>query len=37
MVRLVTRIAAKICAYTYAFLVNQRLERPQGQIKDLWA
>src|SRR5918998_3019742 len=37
LVGLVTRIAAKICAYTYAFLVNRRLERPQGQIKDLWA
>ena len=37
LVGLVTRIAAKICAYTYAFLVNRRLKRPQGQIKDLWA
>jgi hypothetical protein len=37
LVGLVTRIAAKICAYTYAFLVNRRLERPQGRIKDLWA
>ncbi len=37
LVGLVTRIAAKICAYTYAFLVNRRLGRPQGQIKDLWA
>jgi hypothetical protein len=34
---LATRIAAKICAYTYAFLVNRRLGRPQGWIKDLWA
>jgi hypothetical protein len=37
LVGLATRIAAKICAYTYAFLVNQRLERPHGRIKDLWA
>ena len=37
LVGLVTRIAAKICAYTYAFLVNRRLGRPQGRIKDLWA
>ncbi len=34
---LVTRIAAKICAYTYAFLVNRLLGRPQGRIKELWA
>ncbi|MCA1715685.1 MAG: transposase [Actinobacteria bacterium] len=38
LVGLVTRIAAKITAYTYAFfLVNRRLGRPQGQIKELWA
>ena len=37
LVGLATRIAAKICAYTYAFLVNRHLERPQGRIKDLWA
>jgi hypothetical protein len=37
LVGLVTRIASKICAYTYAFVVNHRLERPQGRIKDLWA
>jgi hypothetical protein len=37
LVGLITSIAAKICAYTYAFMVNRRLERPQGQIKDLWA
>jgi hypothetical protein len=37
LVGLITRIAAKICAYTYAFMVNRRLERPQGRIKDLWA
>ena len=34
---LATRIAAKICAYTYAFLVNRVLGRPQGHIKELWA
>jgi hypothetical protein len=34
---LATRIAAKITAYTYAFLVNRRLSRPQGRVKDLWA
>ena len=34
---LATRIAAKITAYTYAFLVNRRLGRPQGKIKELWA
>jgi hypothetical protein len=37
LVGLATRIAAKIAAYTYAFLVNRRLDRPQGHIKDLWA
>jgi hypothetical protein len=37
LVGLATRIAAKICAYTYAFLVNRHLGRPQGWIKDLWA
>ena len=37
LVGLVTRIAAKICAYTYAFYVNRLFGRPQGQIKDLWA
>lgn len=37
LVGLATRIAAKICAYTYAFLVNRRLGRPQGRIKELWA
>ena len=35
LVGLATRIAAKICAYTYAFLVNRHLDRPQGRIKDL--
>ena len=37
LVGLVTRIAAKICAYTYAFLVNRKLGRSQGRIKELWA
>jgi len=37
LVGLATRIAAKITAYTYAFLVNRLLGRPQGRIKDLWA
>ena len=37
LVWLATRIAAKIAAYTYAFLVNRRLDRPQGRIKELWA
>jgi hypothetical protein len=37
LVGLATRIAAKIAAYTYAFLVNRRLGRPKGRIKDLWA
>jgi hypothetical protein len=31
------RIAAKICAYTYAFLVNRHPDRPQGRVKELWA
>jgi hypothetical protein len=37
LVGLATRIAAKIAAYTYAFLVNRALGRPQGHIKELWA
>jgi len=37
LVGLATRIAAKIAAYTYAFLVNRLLDRPQGHIKELWA
>jgi hypothetical protein len=37
MVGLATRIAAKIAAYTYAFLINRMLGRPQGKIKELWA
>ena len=35
LVGLATRIAAKICAYTYAFLINLVLGRPQGHIKEL--
>jgi hypothetical protein len=37
LVGLATRIAAKICAYTYGFQVNRLLGRPQGRIKELWA
>jgi Transposase DDE domain len=37
LVGLATRIAAKICAYTYAFQINRHLGRSQGAIKDLWA
>ena len=37
LVGLVSRIAAKITAYTYAFLVNRMLNRPQGRIRELWA
>jgi hypothetical protein len=37
LVGLATRIAAKITAYTYAFLVNRMLGRPQSKIKELWA
>lgn len=34
---LATRIAAEITAYTYACVVNRRLGRPQGRIKELGA
>ncbi len=37
LVGLITRIAAKMTAYTYAFLINRMLGRPQGRIKELWA
>lgn len=37
LVGLVTRIAAKITAYTYGFYINRLLGRPQGHIKGLWA
>jgi len=36
LVGLVSRIAAKMTAYTYAFLVNRIMGRPQGRIKELW-
>jgi hypothetical protein len=34
---LVTRIAAKVAAYTYGMYVNRLFGRPQGRIKELWA
>jgi Transposase DDE domain len=37
LVGLVTRIAAKVAAYTNAFLINRMMARPQGRIKELWA
>ncbi len=37
LVGLVTRIAAKLAAYTYGFYVNRLLGRAQGHIKELWA
>ena len=37
LVGFATRIAAKMKAYTYAFLINRMLGRPQGKIKELWA
>jgi hypothetical protein len=37
LVGLATRIAAKMTAYTYAFMDNRMLCRPQGRIKELWA
>jgi hypothetical protein len=37
LVGVATRIAAKVCAYTYAFVVNRMLGRSQGHIKELWA
>jgi Transposase DDE domain len=37
LVGLATRIAAKMTAYTYAFLINRMLGRPQGRIKELWS
>ncbi len=37
LVGLVTRIAAKMTAYTYGLYVNRLLGRPQGRIKELWA
>ena len=37
LVGLAARIAAKICVYTYAFLINRMLGRQQGKINELWA
>ena len=37
LVGLVTRIAAKVAAYTYGMYVNRLIGRPQGCIKELWA
>jgi hypothetical protein len=37
LVGLATRIAAKVAAYTYGFLLNRMLGRPQGRIRELWA
>jgi hypothetical protein len=37
LVGLATRIAAKVCAYTYGLYVNRLLGRPQGRVKELWA
>ena len=34
---LVTRIAAKVAAYTYGLYINRLIGRPQGRIKELWA
>jgi hypothetical protein len=34
---LVTRVAAKVAAYTYGLYINRLLGRPQGRIKELWA
>ncbi len=36
LVGLVTRIAAKMTAYTCGLYVNRLLGRPQGRIKELW-
>ena len=37
LVGLLTRIGAKVAAYTYGLYVNRLLGRPQGRIKELWA
>lgn len=37
LVGLATRIAAKVTAYAYGFLVDRTMGRPQGRIKELWA
>ncbi|MDP9437922.1 MAG: transposase [Actinomycetota bacterium] len=36
-VGLATRIAAKLCSYTYGLYVNRLLGRLQGRVKELWA
>ena len=33
----VTRVAAKVAAYTYGLYLNRLLRRPQGRLKELWA
>ena len=37
LVGLVTRVAAKVAAYTYGLYVNRLLGHPQGRIRELWA
>ena len=37
LVGLVTRVAAKVAAYTYGLYLNRLLGRPQGCLKGLWA
>jgi hypothetical protein len=37
LVGLLTRIAAKVTAYTYGPYVDRRLGRQQGRVKALWA
>jgi hypothetical protein len=37
LVGLATRIAAKVCAYTYGLYVIRLLGTPQGRLKELWA
>ncbi len=37
LVGLATRIAAKVCAYTYGLYVNRLLGRSQGRLMELWA
>ena len=34
---LVTRIVAKVAAYTYGLYIDRLLGRPQGRVKELWA
>ena len=37
LVGLATRVAAKVCAYTYGLYVNRLLGRSQGRLMELWA